>query len=82
MGSMFSDSKFNGDISKWNISNVIDMGSMFYNSKFNGDISNWDISRALGVALGVALEASDFSNKTPRELIKNFYESIYYQTII
>jgi len=38
-------SAFNGDISRWNTSNVTDMSSMFYDSKFQGDISNWDVSR-------------------------------------
>jgi surface protein len=36
--------KFNGDISKWNVSNVENMSDMFYYSDFNGDISNWDVS--------------------------------------
>lgn len=36
--------RFNGDISKWNVSNVEDMGFMFVGSMFNGDISNWDTS--------------------------------------
>ena len=40
---MFYYSKFNGDISSWNVENVTDMGYMFYNSKFNGDISNWNV---------------------------------------
>ena len=40
---MFEKSKFNGNISKWNVSNVINMGSMFKNSKFNQDINNWFI---------------------------------------
>ena len=30
---------FNGDISKWNTSNVKDMRYMFNGSQFNGDIS-------------------------------------------
>ena len=38
------NSNFNGDISKWDVSNVEDMASMFYNSDFNGDISKWDVS--------------------------------------
>lgn len=38
-------SAFNGDISRWNTSNVTDMSSMFYDSKFQGDISNWDVSK-------------------------------------
>ena len=44
MSSLFSKSKFNGDISKWDVSNVKNMESMFFCAKFNGDISNWDVS--------------------------------------
>jgi len=36
--------KFNGDISKWDVSNVTDMFSTFLNSQFNGDISKWNVS--------------------------------------
>jgi len=36
---MFEDSKFNGDISQWDVSNVTNMCGMFSNSVFNGDIS-------------------------------------------
>ena len=36
---------FNGDISKWDVSNVKSMVGMFLESKFNGDISNWDVSK-------------------------------------
>lgn len=35
---------FNGDISKWDVSNVTNMNFMFYGSKFNKDISKWDVS--------------------------------------
>ena len=45
MSEMFFNSKFNGDISKWNVGNVEDMNGMFQNSKFNGDISNWNVSK-------------------------------------
>jgi surface protein len=38
-------SEFNGDISKWNVSNVTNMSGMFAGSKFNGDISQWDVSK-------------------------------------
>jgi surface protein len=41
---MFHFSKFNGDISNWNVSNVESMRGMFEHSKFNRDISNWDVS--------------------------------------
>ena len=44
LDSMFSYSRFNGDISKWDVSNVTDMGGMFSNSKFNGDISVWKLT--------------------------------------
>ena len=37
--------KFNGDISKWDVSKVENMSGMFSDSKFNGDISNWDVSK-------------------------------------
>ena len=37
---------FNGDISKWDVSNVTNMGYMFYDcTPFNIDISNWDVSK-------------------------------------
>jgi surface protein len=39
MNMIFCGSKFNGDISKWDVSNVKNMGGMFYMSIFNGDIS-------------------------------------------
>ena len=40
---MFSNATgFNGDISNWDISNVLDMNEMFRNTiNFNGDLSNW-----------------------------------------
>ena len=38
--------KFNGDISKWDVSRVIDMNHMFsHASSFHGDISKWDVSK-------------------------------------
>ena len=47
MSYIFYKSYFNGDISEWDVSNVINMIGMFAGSKFtgeNGDISNWDVS--------------------------------------
>lgn len=35
---------FDGDISEWDVSNVIEMSSMFAGSKFNGDLSKWNVS--------------------------------------
>lgn len=40
----FSRTKFNGDISEWDVSNVTDMRFMFCDTKFSGDISDWDVS--------------------------------------
>ncbi|MDD7498889.1 BspA family leucine-rich repeat surface protein, partial [Fibrobacter sp.] len=44
MSYMFAESKFLGDISKWNVSDVSNMSGLFYGSNFNGDISKWDVS--------------------------------------
>ena len=44
MSSLFEDSEFNGDISKWNVYNVTNMAGMFILSEFDGDISKWDVS--------------------------------------
>ena len=48
MTEIFKDSDFNGDISKWDVSNVKEMYGMFDHSKFtgkNGDIGKWDVSK-------------------------------------
>lgn len=37
--------QFDGDISKWNVSNVEDMRNMFTGSYFSGDISKWNVSK-------------------------------------
>ena len=45
MSGLFEVTDFNGNISKWDVSNVTDMSFMFYDCKsFNQDISNWDVS--------------------------------------
>ena len=44
MSFLFADSKFVGNISKWDVSNVETMCGMFWESKFDGDISKWDVS--------------------------------------
>lgn len=36
--------QFNGDISKWNTSNVKNMSNMFHSCAFSGDISQWNTS--------------------------------------
>ena len=49
MEGLFYKSDFNGDISKWNVSNVIIMNKLFMLSKFNGDISQWDVSNVINM---------------------------------
>ena len=45
MWGMFAYSDFDGNISKWDVSNVKNMSNMFRKSKFNQDISNWKINK-------------------------------------
>ena len=45
MSYLFYGIKFNGNISRWNVSNVINMEFMFGYTNFNGNISNWDVSK-------------------------------------
>jgi hypothetical protein len=44
---MFTDSKFNGNISNWDVGKVRHIEFMFKNTPFNGDLNNWnmDISK-------------------------------------
>ena len=44
---MFQGSKFNQDISRWNVSNVMEMEDMFAESEFNQDISHWNVSNVI-----------------------------------
>ena len=45
MSYLFVSTNFNGDISRWDVSNVTDIHSMFSGCKnFNGDISGWNVS--------------------------------------
>jgi surface protein len=49
MQAMFSDTDFNGDISKWDVSNVTNMHCMFTDSRFNGNISNWNVGKVIRI---------------------------------
>ena len=45
---LFRNSKFNGDISKWDVSNVTTMSYMFSSClSFNQDLSGWDVSKVI-----------------------------------
>ena len=76
-------SKFDGDISGWNVSNVTDMKFMFDNCKYtgkNGDISNWDVSN---VTLMTAMfykskyngDISNWDVSSVKDMILMFYGS-------
>jgi surface protein len=44
MENMFAGTeKFKGDLSAWNVSNVINMKGMFFHTTFRGNISEWDV---------------------------------------
>ncbi len=47
LSQMFANAtKFNGNISEWNVSLITNMSYMFYGaSTFNGDISAWDVNK-------------------------------------
>lgn len=48
---MFAGSNFNGDISTWDTSAVVDMGGMFYNnSDFNQPIEAWNMSQVTDIS--------------------------------
>ena len=45
MSYLFEETDFNGNISEWDVSNVISMYAMFWEcEEFNQDISSWDVS--------------------------------------
>ena len=54
-------SYFNGDISKWDVSNVTDMYEMFNNCvNFNGDLSKWNVSNVTNM-MGMFKDCKEFN---------------------
>ena len=51
MNRLFSNARsFQGDVSKWDVSNVKDMSGMFQGATlFNGDISQWEVSSVINM---------------------------------
>ena len=46
MSNLFEDIRHNFDVSKWDMSNVIDISFMFYGChNFNCDLSRWNVSK-------------------------------------
>ena len=56
----FGANYFNGNLSNWDVSNVIDMSHMFEGSRFNGNLSNWDVSNVINMSH--MFRWSDFDN--------------------
>ena len=51
MSELFRETNFNGDISKWDVSNVTNMCAMFCACEaFNQDISVWDVSNVTSIS--------------------------------
>jgi surface protein len=64
---MFKGSKFTGDISKWDVSNVIDMRNMFLHSMFNGDISKWNVSKVKYRYMDCMFDNSPLENQPEKQ---------------
>jgi hypothetical protein len=48
---MFEHSQFDGDLSKWDVSSVMNMSFMFYNSQFNNpSLLTWDVSSVMNMS--------------------------------
>jgi hypothetical protein len=43
-GMFYNCTSFNGNMFRWNVSNVTDMANMFTNTLFNNDVSRWNVS--------------------------------------
>ena len=69
MSGLFMSSRFNGDISKWDVSNVEDMLMMFAHSDFdctNGDISQWEVPNLK------SFNYVFYKSNVPRQIIARF----------
>ena len=57
--------KFNGDISNWDVSNVVNMNSMFYKCEsFNRSLANWNVSNVTNMEF--MFDTSPLENNTPK----------------
>ncbi|SHL54793.1 surface protein [Fibrobacter sp. UWT2] len=65
----FERSRFNGNISQWDVSNVTNMFRMFNNSRFNGDISQWNVSNV--TEMGEMFCGSKFNGDVSRWDVSN-----------
>ena len=81
---LFWGSTFNGDISKWDVSNATNMYGMFSCSKgFQGDISNWDVSNVKDMTRMFAYNTSFNQDigKWDVHNVTSFQEMFYSNTV-
>ena len=75
MSWLFEDSRFNGDISNWNVSNVKNMKGIFKKSDFNGDISEWDVSNVEDMSY--MFSRSNFNGDISKWNVRNVTDMSY-----
>lgn len=67
--------EFNGDISRWNVSNVLRMSGLFRNSEFNGDLTKWDASKLdKEKSWGIFFNSKITEDKLPEALKDKYLE--------
>lgn len=68
LSNMFAETlKFNQNISRWNVSNIVDMSYMFsFTEKFNKNISRWNVSKVTNHQLFSTGSGIDNHNKLPK----------------
>ena len=66
---VFEDSPFNGDISQWNTSSVLDAQIMFHISGFARDISAWNLSPQAKTLFMFAKNPKGRAAQTPTEWV-------------
>ncbi len=86
MSGLFYYSRFNGDISNWDVRNVTSMSLMFYRAKeFNQPLDNWNVLSVKNMSymfeyaesFNQALNDWDVNNVT--NMIWMFYEAIAFE---
>ena len=80
MSWLFYHSEFNGDISKWDVSNVVNMNSMFYKCKsFNRPLNDWDVSNVTDMN-GMFYKCKSFNQDISKWDVSNVedYGDIFY----
>lgn len=80
--SHYNDVEFDGDVSQWNVSGVLDMSELFSHSDFNGDLSKWDTSNVQDMSYIFCYskfngDISKWKTKNVLYLTDSFYGSVF-----